>query len=143
MNMHEIPVPEELMADYRAFFLKLLRRYLETGDLTWRDLGSRYVSLQQICWNLWNDASPFSSEFLHLIRPVCGHEYQSWLRKSGSHGGAARVVAAHIDNYLKSANGYPRTPAGMWVNKALEAPRPSSEWLLLEEELNQLPVNAL
>lgn len=142
MNMHAIPVPEELMFDYRAFFLKQLGRYLETGDLNWRELGQHYVSLHQICWHLWDDESLFPNHFHYLMKRVCGHEYQIWARKSGSYGGAARVVAAHIDNYLINANGYPRTPSGMWVKNALDATRPSSEWLLLEEELSKLPIKA-
>lgn len=142
MNMHEIPVPEELMADYRAFFWKQLGRYLETGDLNWRELGHHYVSLHQICWHLWDDESFFPNQFNYLMKRVCGHEYQIWARKSGSYGGAARAVAAHIDNYLTKANGDPRAPTGWWVNKALSTNRPSTDWLLLEEELKQLPVIA-
>ncbi|MBW9055996.1 hypothetical protein [Rhizobium mesosinicum] len=140
MNMHAIPVPEELMADFRAFFLKQLGRYLESGDLNWSELGQHYVSLHQICWHLWDDDSLLPAQFHYLIRRVCGHEYQTWLRKSGSYSGAARAVAAHIDNYLINANGYPRTPSGLWINKALDADKPSTDWLLLEEELVQLPV---
>ncbi|KGD95697.1 hypothetical protein [Rhizobium sp. YS-1r] len=142
MNMHAIPVPEELMSDYRAFFPKQLTRYLETGDLNWRELGQHYVSLHQICWHLWDDEGLFPSHFHSLMKRVCGHEYRIWERKSGSYGGAARTVAAHIDNYLMKANGHPRAPMGWWVDSALNANKPSTDWLLLEDELKRLPVNA-
>lgn len=140
MNMHVIPTPEVLLADYRAFFLKLLRSYLESGDLNWRELGDHWVSLQQVCYHLWNDDHPFPQTFDHLIRHACGHQYAIWVRKSGAYGGAARVVAAHVDNYLRYPNGYPRPPEGLWVGNALSAELPTADKLLLEHELSRLPI---
>lgn len=142
MNTHVIPVPEVLLADCRAFFSKLLRSYLESGNLNWRELGDHWVSLQQVCRLLWNDDHPFPPMFSHLIRHTCGHEYAIWGRKSGTYGGAARVVAAHVDYYLRHPNGDPRTPEGLWVSDALSAEMPSTDKLLLEHELRRLPIRS-
>lgn len=142
MNMHVIPVPEDLVADCRAFFPKLLRSYLESGNLNWRVLGDHRVSLQLVCRLLWNDDCPFLPTFDHLIRHTCGHQHAIWLRKSGTYGGAARVVAAHVDNYLRNPNGYPRPPIGLWVSNALSAELPSTDKLLLEHELSGLPIRS-
>lgn len=142
MNMHVIPVPEDLLADCRAFFPKLLRSYLEDGNLNWQVLGEHRVSLQLVCRLLWNDDCPFLPTFDSLIRNACGHEYTTWVRKSGTYGGAARVVAAHVDNYLRNPNGYPRRPAGLWVCNALSAEMQSTDKLLLDEELRSLPIRS-
>jgi hypothetical protein len=142
MNMRVIPVSEGLAADCRAFFPKLLRSYLESGNLNWRALGNHWVSLQLVCRLLWDDDHPLLPTLNQLIRHTCGHEHAIWVRKSGTYGGAARVVAAHVDSYLRHPNGYPRTPAGPWVTNALSAEMPSTDKLLLEHELRCLPIKS-
>jgi hypothetical protein len=142
MTMHVIPMSEDLLADCRAFFPTLLRSYLESGNLNWRELGRHRVSLQLVCRLLWNDDSMFLPTFDYLIRRTCGDEYTAWLRKSGTYGGAARVVSAHADNYLRNPNGYPRPPVGLWVSNALSAELPSTDKLLLEHELSGLPIRS-
>lgn len=143
MTMHNIPVSEVLLADCRAFFPKLLRSYLETGNLNWRVLGDHWVSLQLVCRLLWNDDCLFLPTFDHLVRRTCGHEYATWVRKSGTYGGAARVVSAHVDNYLRNPNGYPRLPMGLWISNALSSELPSTDKLLLEHEVSSLPIRSV
>ena len=142
MSMHTVQAPESLLADYRMIFLKQVRRYLDTGDLSWREVSSHYVSLQLLCWHLWDDDHVLPAQFTYLARAVCHHEFATWSRRGGTYGAIARAVGAHVDHYLKQPNGHPRAPLGFWVNNALRADKPDTDWLLLQEEIERLSADA-
>ncbi|KAB2784573.1 hypothetical protein F9K97_16490 [Brucella anthropi] len=107
--------------DKHMQFVNSLASYLDNGLMPFPEHLTNLAAIKDACNHLLGDQTIMPSTFHHVMKTICGRNFDSWRSGGATWDSAANVAIYFLNNHKVREDGKPVFRVGIHWRKAYEA----------------------